>query len=254
VWAVDSGSAPLGVDGGLERVLPTGAMHVVVRVSPAPLVLFDDVAGRNPRSLGHAVIGGARSTFYVRSVAEPSHSVGAQLRPGAASALLGVPGVLLAERHTRLDDVWGGCVAILRERLAAAGSLERELEIFETFLCDRLDDGVVAPVVAEALVGFEGGEGVADAVRRSGFSHRTFLTLFRREVGLAPKVYCRLRRFQRAIDALGGPRRGLAQVAAAAGYADQSHLCRELAVLAGVSPTEYLTLAPASANHLRVAR
>ena len=145
-------------------------------------------------------------------------------------------------------------------RPSGSGSARRarskpRLEIFESFLCERLAGaGAIAPLVADALVAFEAGDGVAEVVRRSGYSHRTFLTLFRDAVGLGPKAYGRVRRFQRAIEALGKDPRGLAHVAVEAGYADQSHLCRELVALAGVSPTAYLALAPAAANHVRVAR
>src|SRR5258708_22570716 len=78
--------------GGAERelVLPTGAMHVVFRLDH-PLHLFDGLEDRCGRTLDHAIVGGARAAFYVRDVSKPMRSVGAQLRPGAAEVLLGVP-------------------------------------------------------------------------------------------------------------------------------------------------------------------
>jgi AraC-like DNA-binding protein len=254
VWAFDSGGAPASPGGGLERVLPTGMMHVVIRLSPEPLTLFDDDTGANPRVVGHCLVGGARSTSYVRDVSAPSRSVGAQLHPGAASLLLGVPAGELAERHTPLDDLWGADAGRARERLAHAGSLEAELELFESMLAARLPRvRSLHPAVADALARFDEEARVADVVARSGYSHRAFISLFRGAVGLTPKVFCRVRRLERATRLItSGSAANLADVALAAGYADQAHCAREFAEIAGVSPARYRDLAPASANHVPV--
>jgi AraC-like DNA-binding protein len=253
VWAVDARGERAPLRPGMERVLPTGAMHVAIRLSRAPLTLFDDASGAHPRVVGHSVIGGARSSFYVRDVAEPSYSIGAQLHPGAAPLVLGVPAAELAERHTLLGDVWGREAERIRERLASAGSLEAQLDLFEAILSARISDArALHPSTAEALAGFAGGARVDEVVRRCGYSHRTFISMFRAAVGLTPKTFCRIRRFQRAIDLLGRERGGLADLAASAGYADQAHFSRDFAAFSGVSPTEYRRLSPDASNHVRI--
>ncbi|HVJ92703.1 MAG TPA: AraC family transcriptional regulator, partial [Labilithrix sp.] len=261
LWAIDTRKdslSPRARSIKLERVLPTGAMHLVVRLSPAPLVLFDDASGARSHAVAHSVIGGARSTFYVRSISEPVHSVGVQLRPGAAAPLLGVPANELAETHTPLDDVWGQRAALTRERLATARSLAAQLDILEDLLVSQLTQGTkrdtaeIHPAVAEALVLFEAGAPVAEAVRRSGYSHRTFLTLFQRSVGLSPKVFARIRRFQRALDRLTRERPRLVDLAADAGYADQAHLTREFTELAGMTPAEHRALDLVASNHVPI--
>src|SRR4051812_39285919 len=103
LWASDAPPEP-GVT--RERMLPTGAMHVVFRLDDAPLRLFDDLGDEVGRSVGHAMVGGARSRFYVRDVSLRTRSVGAMLRPGAAPLVLGIPAAELAEHHTPLADLW----------------------------------------------------------------------------------------------------------------------------------------------------
>src|SRR5262245_59392432 len=111
-----------------ELVLPTGAMHLVIRLSDHPLRMFDDMGAANARTVGHAVVGGARAGYYVRDVSAPCRSIGAQFHPGAAMPLLGAAASELAERHTRLDEVWGRAADEARERLLDAGtSAERQL-------------------------------------------------------------------------------------------------------------------------------
>src|SRR5258708_33665452 len=65
-------------------------------------------------------------------------SVGAQLRPGAAEVLLGVPASELADRHTPLGELWGRAAHEVHERLLEAGHPERRLDVFESLLAARL--------------------------------------------------------------------------------------------------------------------
>jgi hypothetical protein len=192
VWAIDErdGVGPRRLEETkIERVLPTGAMHLVFRVSDTPLVVLDDLGPHAARrEVGCAVVGGARSTFYVRDVSLPVSSVGAQFRPGAAALLFGGRADLLAETHTLLDDLWGRAARELRSRLAESGSAAARIALLESALAARLPAvRGLHPAVAEALAHFALSADVDPALERSGFSQRHFIALFRGAVGLGPK-------------------------------------------------------------------
>lgn len=245
-----------------EHVLPTGGVHVVFRIAGPALRLFDGPDDRVGRTLGTSVIGGARSAYYVRDVSEPVCSVGAELFPGAAPLLLGLPADELAERHTLLEDLWGRGALEAQERLALAGSAERRLALFESILVARMPRvRGMHPAVAEALTRFDAGSDVRSLVARSGYSHRRFVALFREAVGLSPKLYSRIVRFRAALERIAAPRatksrtqRSWADLALAAGYSDQSHFNREFREFAGVTPGHYRTLAPISSHHVPLRR
>jgi AraC-like DNA-binding protein len=237
--------------GAREIVLPTGAMHVVVRLSDTPLVVYERATDATGRDLGCALVGGARTTAYVRDVSRPTRSVGAQLRPGAAELLFGVPADTLAERHTRLDDLWGPSAAEARDRIRAAASPADQLDAFERILLAQLPRvGAVHPVVEHALARLSLGDGVAAVVATTGYSHRAFIELFRRAVGLTPKRWARVQRLSRVIAA--PPTTPWADVAHAVGYSDQAHLSREFRELVGVTPGAYRAAAPARSHHVVV--
>ncbi len=240
LWA--SASAPTAER---ERVLPTGAMHLVLRLSDTPLRVYADARDPIGRTIGCAVIGGARATAYIRDVSQPVVSVGAMLRPGAAELLFNVPAHALAECHTTLDAVWGRAAAEFRDEIRAEASLAAQLAKFEALLAARLPRiRGIDPVVAHALARFAMTTDVAAVVAETGYSHRHFIEQFRRGVGLSPKVYCRVQRFQRAIVA--APSLAWADVAADAGYSDQPHLVRDFRAIAGMTPSRYRAVAPGS--------
>jgi AraC-like DNA-binding protein len=247
VWAQDPDEA---IGAARERVLPTGAMHVVFRLD-APLRVYDGPDDPRGRTIGTAVVGGARAAASLRDVSRPTRSVGAMLRPGAAEAVLGVPAGPLAGRHTDLADLWRG-TGDLHAWLGEAPTLAARLDRFESILLARLPRvRGVHPAIAFALERFASTREVAPVAAASGYSQRRFLALFREAVGLSPKVYCRVGRLQ---DALARAARGerWADVALAAGYSDQAHLVREFREIAGVTPGEYLRASPRALNHVPV--
>jgi AraC-like DNA-binding protein len=254
LWASEP-SGEASVRSGLrERVLPTGDMHIAFRLN-RPLRLFRDVDDVSGETIGHAVIGGVRETFCVKEISTPVCTVGAQLRIGAAEMLFGIPAEELAGRHTLLDDVWGRSAALILEQLSDARACERQLDIFESILIARLPAvRRLHPAVAHALERLEVVSHIQEIVRETGYSHRRFITLFRREVGLTPKVFRRILRFQTAIDRVTADSAGAdwAGLALDVGYSDKSHFNREFREFAGVTPEEYRRIAPSSANHLPI--
>jgi len=239
-----------------EHVLPTGLMHLVFRLSGPGVRIFDNAADGKGRPPGQALVGGPRAGFYAKDLSAPSHSVGVQLLPGAAQALLGLPADELAGQHVSLQDLWGSRAGLAHEQLLATATPQDTLRRLEALLLQRLRASPARgahPLVVQALRQFEAGMSVEEAVARSGYSHRQFIRLFSQAVGLGPKLYCRVRRFQKALPMLQGPM-GLAAVAMEAGYSDQPHLSREFREFAGLTPEQYRQARPASANHVLVSQ
>ena len=144
----------------------------------------------------------------------------------------------------------------MRDRLREAASLEQRLDAFEELLAERLPPvRALHPAVAQALHQLATETNVHHVVMQSGYSHRRFIELFSHAVGLTPKVYSRVRRFQRALRHARVP--GLSSgvdVAVAAGYSDQSHFNREFREFVGLTPTAYRDISPNFAHHVPVSR
>ena len=78
--------------------------------------------------------------------------------------------------------------------------------------------------------------GVTDQI---GLSPQRFIQMFRDETGFTPKVFCRIRRFQQALDRMQGRKNvEWARVALDCGYFDQAHLINDFRSITGYSPTE----------------
>lgn len=250
LWASEPEPGAKPSPGAREHVLPTGAMHLVFRLSGPPLLVLDGPEDLVGQRVGHALVGGARDRFYLRDVSQPTASVGALLNPGAAHALLGVPGDELSGRHTALDSLWGSDSNLALERLQEVQGLEARLDAFETLMAQRLVASFhgLHPAVARSLAPLRTGLlRVSEVARQSGHSHRHFISLFRAATGLAPKVFARVHRMDRVLGLATNPSLDWADIALEAGFADQSHLAREFGEIAGLSPQAWRMRAPTSA-------
>lgn len=254
VWAQDAPAPSARPAAARERVLPSGATHIALRIGGAPLLLFDDTADTRGHRLGHAVVGGARTSYHVRDVSQPAASVGAMLRPGAAQVLLGVPEAALAGHHTPLEQLLpAGDVDALLARLHAAADAATRLAWFEHWLMARACGWPQAlhPGLVRSLRGRLQDASVAEQVSASGLSHRHYIALFRQATGLAPREWLGLQRFSRALALAADPALGWADIAAASGYADQAHLANSFRAVAGLTPTDWRRHAdPAAPRHV----
>ncbi|MEM7157351.1 MAG: AraC family transcriptional regulator [Myxococcota bacterium] len=258
LWATDTTASPGAV--GRERVLPTGAVHIAVRLSGAPLRTLAHERDLIGREHAPAVIGGPRMQPYLRRTGEPCASVGAMLRPGAAEFLVGAPAEAFVDQHCALIDLWGDEATVLRQRLVEQPTAAARLRVFEAALMERLARPSKAsvraprglhPAVAHALGRFATAPvGVGTVVDELGLSHRRFVSLFRRTVGLPPKHHCRVLRFRRMLPLAADPQLPWVDAALRGGYADQPHLSREFRALAGMRPSEYRARAPRWTGHV----
>ncbi len=159
------------------------------------------------------------------------------------AACLGVPMSELADRSVALDAVMPKVKAQAREaheKLVDAGTERERVAAIEDFLVQLPYQS--DPLVQRAIELFEQGEGetrVAAVARSLSLSERQLERRFLKRVGITPKRFARLRRFERAV-ALARAARPLTTAALDAGYYDQSHFNRDFRAYAGGAPATVL--------------
>jgi AraC-like DNA-binding protein len=222
-----------------RRELPS--RHISLMISfRDPLMVVGD---RGARPVG-SFVAGLQSRAAITERFGHQHGMHVQLAPLRAYALFGVPMAELTDSLVDLPAVLGNGAAELVERLAAAPTWSDRFAILQAALAWRIAGGPRPHrAVAEAwrqLRETNGSVRIEDVVKRSGHSHRHLVARFTEQVGMSPKAAARVLRFEHSVRLLERADTSLADVAAATGHYDQSHLTREVRALAGCSPTELL--------------
>jgi AraC-like DNA-binding protein len=145
----------------------------------------------------------------------------------------------LANRMVPLDLVLGADGRAMLDEVEEAAGWTRRFDIVEQFLLSRLAAGErpSTPVVFAYRDLVAGRRSVAALADEIGWSRKHFVARFSREIGMTTKSVSRIARLQRTC-ALARKEHALgwAEIAAAAGFADQSHMIRDFAELAGETP------------------
>lgn len=186
---------------------------------------------------------GPSTTAYAEIAAPGSTSVAVRFRLGAAPAWLGIPAADLVGNRVILDEIDEPLATKLRDAVGNVQSPETVLERLESALADstgtRNDLDPCMAGVTDLLQHLRASEGtlLRDLQRLTNLSERSVRRETARVFGFGPKTLERVVRFQHFLN-FAEKRRGdgLATLAAAAGYSDQSHLTRETRELTGMTP------------------
>jgi AraC-like DNA-binding protein len=197
---------------------------------------------------GRVTVHGPASSF--RWISPQVPLAGLRLRRGAARTVLGISPAELAAGPVSLAALWGRRGHELEARLLTAWASADPVTALGAVFRERLA-GAGAPDLAVLTTidraGRAGFGAVGRMARDAGVSERQLRRRFVSQVGMGIKQYARVMRFQQLLDAVRElKRRGSADSPAWAGlayeygFADQSHLIREVREFAGLTPAELL--------------
>jgi len=195
-------------------------------------------ATRVPR----ACVSGANSIPLVFTSKGEWSSLHVVLRPAWGRRLTRMPAHEFTNVHVDLAEIWGHEGVSLWEHMAGTTTWQERCAMVERFLLRRLAQGPGPhPAIEPALLLLrqQPQTSMTDLANRLGWTTRQVLRVFDMEVGLTPKQYARVVRFQRAAKQLrNAPRRGMTEVAMSGGFYDQSHMIHEFQALAGTTPRQ----------------
>jgi AraC-like DNA-binding protein len=233
----------------MENVVPDGTFELIIDLREQPRKLFARDGASRPQLFRRGWMSGVHSKYIVIDVLPGASMIGAHFKPGGVAPFLGFPSDELADRVVELEEIWGAEAARWRETLLEARNGKGRLQILELLLGWRLRSaratGGNPSRVNEAIQRLERGaapiaiRALADEL---GISHKHLINEFRSRVGLTPKMYSRVRRFQGVLGRIQARSQvEWADVACACGYYDQAHFVHDFKEFSGLNPTKFLT-------------
>lgn len=210
-----------------DTILPDGC---------ADIMIYDD---QPPR------VAGPDAVAQLTTVWDGLVIAGIRLRPGACRVVLGCSAAEIVNGRVLLSDIVSGASKLHR---ALPGDLYVKLNALECWVRSALgratyDDRAV--IAACRLLGAGSKLDVGDVARRLDWNARTMHRQFVAACGYSPKHFQRIMRIQEAIRlANQSPLKRLADLAIAAGFADQPHMTREFRHITGFTPSSYFASRP----------
>jgi AraC-like DNA-binding protein len=227
--------------GGPEPVLPDGCPEIVFNLSDRFRRIYSDGSFETQPSA--IVSGQLRSGISIMSTGHVD-LFGVRFHPSGAFSVLGMPLRELTDRIEALDSVIGREARQLEEMIFSARDFHDRIHLFETFCVESVNglsagDGLAGRLV-QTIVDHRGRISVSDLRSISGFGERKLERTFQRFVGLSPKTFARIVRFQSVVRRIETVESAdLLDTALDFGYYDQSHMIREFREFSGKSPVAY---------------
>lgn len=221
-----------------ERILPDGCFELILNFG-APFREHKE-AGRSELQPSRFVVGQMTRPALI-SPTGPVQLLGIRFAPGGALPFFPIPPGELTNRIAPLEDV---AVALDRELSAhvyESRELAETIRIVESLLIRRMnakeERGASLRKAISEIVRSGGQTSVDRLAKDLGVSGRQLERRFMGEVGLGPKLLCRILRFQQVFRAVERADKNWARVAADCGYHDQAHLIRDFRQFAGQTPS-----------------
>jgi AraC-like DNA-binding protein len=236
-WSLELDAAPPAAEP--QFIFPDGRVELVFHFGERFLRLHDD--GRSDLQPRHLVVGQMTRATRLRPSGR-AQALGVRLRPGAASAVLTSPLRELRDAILPLDSVELR-VPLPTAPLEGVHLAEARVQVLEAWLRTCRDASAPAPAAllasVRAALASGGSRSVDDLLREAGLGARQLERGFERHVGLPPKLFARILRFQSVFAAAGGARPQFTGLALDLGYADQAHLTRDFREFSGTTPAAY---------------
>ncbi|MEM7001996.1 MAG: AraC family transcriptional regulator [Pseudomonadota bacterium] len=231
-------------DHSIERVVPTGHTFILIELDGFERSTFDNSSLKVRGKFRQAWLSGPQQNFLSISAHMNSEMFVVQFKPYGAYMFLKQRLDELAERVVPGQEVLDGAAIELRDKLLAAESSADKFQVAESWLASRYDASCApAPELLEFIDRLQA-EPVAklnQLMGAYGGSQKHLIDQFKRYVGLTPKRYQRIVRFNELLATMQSEQQvNWSDVAHRCGYADQSHFIREFKKFSGFNPQAFI--------------
>jgi AraC-like DNA-binding protein len=249
-----------------EKLLPDGAIQVIVDLTDRPKKLYAGETTPIGVEFSRSWISGMQQRWIVIEAQQAASMLVIRFRPGGAVAFMRHDASAFTNAVHPLDSVLNRRAISLRDRVLEAADIPAKFAAAESWLLEQADGELVLNRAAGFLAARLAGAAtrVRDLVDVAGLSERQARNVFDKWIGIAPKQYARISRFQSLLGAIAPaiddptfsaaalPAPDWARLAVEAGYADQSHLSHEFMAFAGMTPGAYATAYRGLLNYLPI--
>lgn len=245
----------------LDRFLPDGNTEIIIDLTEHPQYIYDNETLQEIQTCRSAWVSGVRTQPITIPSGTGSRMLVVAFKKGKAFPFYPFPLSELTDTVAEANLIFGRRFHDLREHLLAAKSAREIFRFVEGFLLQQAGDLIEQDIATRCIE-----YAVSSILQKPslrclrqlseeiGFSQKHFIDLFKQRVGVSPKQYLKIIRFQKAICAIESNKFfRWSQVALDSGYYDQAHFIQDFKYFAGFTPKEYFKRKSSTLNYIPVA-
>ena len=229
-----------------DRFLPDGTVNLVFDFLESPKYIFDNNSLKKKQECRLAWFSGMQSRYLTISSGKDAEMMVVSFKAGGAYPFLERSLYLYNDCVVPADEVFGEKIFEIRNKMIAEKSHERKFELIEDWLLSNKKEitftkEVISPLVA-LIENTPEKIQINEVVKKSGYSQKQCIHLFKKHIGLSPKQFHKIIRFNEILNTIHGEKQiEWAKIAAGCGYFDQAHFIKDFQVFSGLNPKKYIT-------------
>ena len=191
-----------------------------------------------------ATLLGAHSQSYILEHDGDSDLISVQFRPGGLAPFIGSDAGELTGQAIPLNLLWGSASSSMCEQIYEANGAVEKVALYQKALIGHFAEVQYQSLILQSLEEIDFTQrhiSVEQLAAQANLSQKQFERVFERVVGIMPKRYIRLARFQKLVSWLNRHAAVVnwAKLAARFGYYDHSHMAKDFQAFAGTTPGDF---------------
>jgi len=240
-WAIEN---TLGKDEiCVQRITPTGLTELLLYFTPRPKIL-----NSNKSLSDNVALYGHQNDFYDMELKGDLSVFSIVFQPQGLMQFFKFPLCEIYNQNVPLKYLIGQNGRDLEEKMGEALSFNQRVTIIEEYLLNLLKKNFAVfefkriSRVVELIRRTKGNINVNQMASEACLSRKQFERIFARDIGISPKQYLKIIRFQFAIfQKQQNPKLDLEELSFLSGYFDQSHFINDFKSLSGLTPRQFFT-------------
>lgn len=239
-----------------EKLLPDNTVYLIINFTDDPKKLFHDVSLQSCNVYKKAWISGMQRRYIVIEATNNNRMMVVRFKPGMAYPVLGIPIHSFSDTVLESDEILANELILLREELWNITEPAEKCRRMEQFLRMRLLKGTgIHPAVSYLINTLlqSPDYDIRGLIQKTGYSHKHILHLFDKYVGLTPKYFARVHKFQDILKTIeAGKTFSWTSLAHDYGFYDQAHFINDFRHFSGINPSAYMVEKTETLNYLPV--
>lgn len=242
---------------GFDRFLPNGDTEILIDFHDTPQFIYDNTSLKEIQACNRVWASGLRTEPITIPAGNKSEMMVISFKKGMAAPFFPFPMNEIADAVVDADLVWSTDFGLLREQVLATKDISERFRIVEDFLIREFQSQMaINPCVAYAIREMTERPDAVNIARLNGeigYSQKHFTEMFRRQVGVTPKSYLKIMRFQKAVRTIDiATDIDWGHISLECGFYDQSHFINDFKHFAGFTPEQYAKIQTNYQNYVPV--
>lgn len=241
----------------IDRFLPNGDTEILIDFNDTPQYIYDNNSLKEIQACNKIWASGLRTEPITIPSGNGAVMMVISFKKGCAGAFFPFPMDEISDCVVDADLVWGSDFGLLREQLLASKDIDRRFELVEKFLLRtfkrKLDLNPCVSFAVNEMIERPDGLSIARMNEKIGYSQKHFTHMFRKQVGVTPKSFLKIMRFQKAVRSIDAATDiDWGAIALESGFYDQAHFIHDFKHFSGFTPEQYAQIRTNYQNYIPV--